>query len=74
MIIDEKWGRVHFCCEREPDPLSVPIKPLRQTCLPETLKRFEADYLSPAAVRKMLPVEMAKWGNVAKMANIRING
>jgi tripartite-type tricarboxylate transporter receptor subunit TctC len=46
--------------------------------LPETLKRFEAegveaDYLDPAAVRKMLPVEMAKWGNVAKAANIRIN-
>jgi tripartite-type tricarboxylate transporter receptor subunit TctC len=46
--------------------------------LPETLKRFEAegveaDYLNPADVRKMLPVEMAKWGNVAKMANIRIN-
>jgi tripartite-type tricarboxylate transporter receptor subunit TctC len=46
--------------------------------LPETLKRFEAegveaDYLNPAEVRKMLPVEMAKWRNVAKMANIRIN-
>jgi tripartite-type tricarboxylate transporter receptor subunit TctC len=46
--------------------------------LPETLKRFaaegvEADYLNPAEVRRMLPVEMAKWGNVAKMANIRIN-
>jgi tripartite-type tricarboxylate transporter receptor subunit TctC len=46
--------------------------------LPETLKRFEAegveaDYLNPAEVRKMLPVEMAKWRNVAQAANIRIN-
>jgi tripartite-type tricarboxylate transporter receptor subunit TctC len=46
--------------------------------LPETLKRFEAegveaDYLNPAEVRRMLPVEMAKWRNVAKAANIRIN-
>ena len=46
--------------------------------LPETLKRFEAegveaDYLNPAEVRKMLPVEMAKWRDVAKAANIRIN-
>jgi tripartite-type tricarboxylate transporter receptor subunit TctC len=46
--------------------------------LPETLKRFEAegveaDYLTPAEVRKMLPVEMAKWKKVAEMANIRIN-
>jgi tripartite-type tricarboxylate transporter receptor subunit TctC len=45
--------------------------------LPETLKRFEtegveADYLTPAEVRKMLPVEMAKWKNVAKVANIRV--
>ena len=44
--------------------------------LPETLKRFaaegvEADYLAPAEVRKMLPVEMAKWRNVAKVAKIR---
>ncbi len=44
--------------------------------LPETLKRFEAegveaDYLTPAQLRKMLPVEMAKWRNVAKVANIR---
>ena len=34
---------------------------------PATLKRFEAegveaDYLNPARMRKMLPVEMAKWG------------
>jgi tripartite-type tricarboxylate transporter receptor subunit TctC len=46
--------------------------------LPETLKRFEAegveaDYLTPAEVRKMLPVEMAKWKKVAEAANIRIN-
>jgi tripartite-type tricarboxylate transporter receptor subunit TctC len=45
--------------------------------LPETLKRFEAegveaDYLNPAELRKALPVEMAKWRNVAKMANIRV--
>jgi len=44
--------------------------------LPETLKRFEAegveaDYLTPAELRKSLPVEMAKWRNVAKVANIR---
>ena len=44
--------------------------------LPETLKRFEAegveaDYLNPAELRKALPVEMAKWRNVAKMANIK---
>jgi len=46
--------------------------------LPETLKRFEAegveaDYLDPAGVRKMLPVEMAKWKKVAAAANIHIN-
>ncbi len=45
--------------------------------LPETLKRFEAegveaDYLTPVQLRKILPVEMAKWRNVAKMANIRV--
>ncbi len=44
--------------------------------LPETLKRFEAegvdaDIRTPEEVRKMLPVEMAKWANVAKVANIR---
>ena len=44
--------------------------------LPETLKRFEAegveaDYLGPAEMRKMLPVEMAKWREVARVANIR---
>ena len=45
--------------------------------LPETLKRFEAegveaDYLNPAELRKALPVEMAKWRNVATMANIKV--
>ena len=45
--------------------------------LPETLKRFEAegveaDYLNPAELRKALPVEMARWRNVAKMANIKV--
>jgi len=45
--------------------------------LPETLKRFEAegveaDYLNPAELRKALPVEMAKWRNVAKAANIKV--
>jgi tripartite-type tricarboxylate transporter receptor subunit TctC len=44
--------------------------------LPETAKRFEAegveaDIRTPEEVRKMLPVEMAKWANVAKVANIR---
>ncbi len=44
--------------------------------LPETLKRFEtegvdADYRTPEEVRKMLPLEMAKWAKVAKLANIR---
>jgi tripartite-type tricarboxylate transporter receptor subunit TctC len=45
--------------------------------LPETLKRFEAegvdaDFRTPDEVRKMLPIEMAKWANVAKIANIRV--
>jgi len=45
--------------------------------LPETLRRFEAegveaDYLTPAELRKSLPVEMARWRNVAKAANIRV--
>ena len=45
--------------------------------LPETLKRFEAegveaDYLTPAQLRKMLPAEMAKWRQVAKDANIKV--
>jgi tripartite-type tricarboxylate transporter receptor subunit TctC len=44
--------------------------------LPETLKRFEsegaeADYRNPDGMREMLPREMAKWANVAKVANIR---
>ena len=46
--------------------------------LPETLKRFaaegvEADYLTPAQLRAILPVEMAKWKKVAKEANIRVD-
>ena len=48
----------------------------RYVKLPETLKRFdaegvEAEIRTPDEVRKMLPVEMAKWANVAKVANIR---
>jgi tripartite-type tricarboxylate transporter receptor subunit TctC len=44
--------------------------------LPETTKRFEtegveADFRTPEEVRKFIPVEMAKWANVAKVANIR---
>ena len=44
--------------------------------LPETQKRFEAegaevDIRTPEEVRKLIPVEMAKWANVAKVANIR---
>ncbi|HET9404944.1 MAG TPA: tripartite tricarboxylate transporter substrate binding protein [Burkholderiales bacterium] len=44
---------------------------------PETLKRFaaegvEADYLNPAELRKLLPVEMEKWREVAKAANIKV--
>ena len=44
---------------------------------PETLKRFEAegvepDFRTPDEVRKYLHVEMAKWANVAKVANIRV--
>ena len=44
--------------------------------LPETRKRFdlegvEADFRTPEEVRKFLPVEIAKWANVAKVANIR---
>lgn len=43
---------------------------------PATLKRFqaegvEADFRTPAEVQKMIPIEMAKWKNVAKVANIR---
>ena len=45
--------------------------------LPETLKRFEAegveaDYLTPAQLRKVIPAEMAKWKQVAKDANIKV--
>ena len=44
--------------------------------LPETKKRFEAegveaDFRTPAEVHKMMPAEIAKWKNVAKVANIR---
>jgi len=43
---------------------------------PATLKRFqaegvEADFRTPAEVQKMIPTEMVKWKNVAKVANIR---
>ncbi len=42
---------------------------------PATLKRFEAegveaDFRTPTEVHKMIPVEMAKWKQVAKVANI----
>lgn len=48
----------------------------RYSKLPETAKRYEAegveaDPRTPEEVRKMLPVEMAKWANVAKVANIK---
>jgi tripartite-type tricarboxylate transporter receptor subunit TctC len=44
--------------------------------LPETRKRFvaegaEAEIRTPAEVHKMVPVEIAKWKNVAKVANIK---
>ena len=44
--------------------------------LPETRKRFaqegvEADYRTPAEMHAMVPREMDKWRNVAKIANIR---
>jgi len=44
--------------------------------LPETRKRFaqegvEADYRTPAEMHAMVPREMDKWRNVAKVANIR---
>jgi tripartite-type tricarboxylate transporter receptor subunit TctC len=43
---------------------------------PATLKRFqaegvEADFRTPAEVQKMIPAEMAKWKDVARVANIR---
>ena len=45
--------------------------------LPETLKRFqaegvEADIRAPAEVHKMVPIEIAKWKNVARLANVRV--
>ncbi len=45
--------------------------------LPETQKRFvsegaEVDYRTPEEVRKLIPIEMAKWAKVAKDANIRV--
>jgi tripartite-type tricarboxylate transporter receptor subunit TctC len=44
---------------------------------PEIVKRLEADGVepdprSPDSIRKFLPIEMAKWANVAKVANIRV--
>ena len=44
--------------------------------LPETKKRFtaegvELDILTPAQLRKQIPVEIAKWKKVAKAANIQ---
>ena len=48
----------------------------RYLALPETKKRFEAegaetDPRTPAEVRKIMLVEMEKWGKVAKIANIQ---
>jgi tripartite-type tricarboxylate transporter receptor subunit TctC len=48
----------------------------RYSKLPETTKRYEAegveaDVRTPEEVRNLLQVEMAKWANVAKVANIR---
>lgn len=45
--------------------------------LPETLKRYErqgveVDIRTPAELHQMLPQEIAKWKNVAKVANIRV--
>ena len=45
--------------------------------LPETRKRFQAegvemDVRTPAEMHKMIPLELAKWKNVAKVANIRV--
>jgi tripartite-type tricarboxylate transporter receptor subunit TctC len=49
----------------------------RYVKLPQTLKRFEAegveaDYMTPGELRKAIPVEMAKWKQVAKAANIKV--
>ena len=55
----------------------ITVEMARYLKLPETLKRFEgegvdADYRNPDDMaRKDLPSEMAKWTNVAKIANIR---
>jgi len=54
----------------------ITVEMARYLKLPETLKRFdaegvEADYRTPEGMRKYLPAEMAKWANVAKVANIR---
>jgi len=54
----------------------VNLEIARYSKLPETTKRYEAegveaDVRTPGEVRKLLPVEMAKWANVAKVANIR---
>ena len=43
---------------------------------PATLKRFanegvEADFRTPAEMQKLIPAEMAKWREVARVANIR---
>jgi tripartite-type tricarboxylate transporter receptor subunit TctC len=48
----------------------------RYLALPETKKRFTAegadtDPRTPAEVRKLLRIEMEKWANVARIANIR---
>ncbi len=45
--------------------------------MPETLRRYqlqgvEADIRTPEEVQKMVPGEIAKWKNVAKIANIRV--
>ncbi len=50
---------------------------LRYLQQPDIVKRLEADGVepdprSPESIRKFLPVEMAKWANVAKVANIRV--
>jgi tripartite-type tricarboxylate transporter receptor subunit TctC len=42
---------------------------------PETLKRYQGqgvdvDIRTPAEVLKMIPMEIAKWKNVARVANI----
>ena len=49
----------------------------RYVKLPQTLKRFEAegveaDYMTPGELRKAIPGEMAKWKQVAKAANIKV--